>query len=114
MRAVKTGAADIGVFTLADADLRKLQKAGSEASLLTRPFLFQSAKEVFLMQDSFLGDATATGAGRSGLFPLQLWNHAITYFLTRAPIRSAADFARRRAGEENGDALAGVFRHRPQ
>jgi esterase/lipase superfamily enzyme/TRAP-type C4-dicarboxylate transport system substrate-binding protein len=94
MRAVKTGAADIGVFTLADADLRKLQKAGSEASLLTRPFLFQSASEVFLMQNSFLGDATATGAGRSGLFPLQLWNHAITYFLTKEPIRSAADFAR--------------------
>jgi esterase/lipase superfamily enzyme/TRAP-type C4-dicarboxylate transport system substrate-binding protein len=102
MRAVKTGAADIGVFTLADADLRQLQQAGSEASLLTRPFLFQSASEVFLMQNSFLGDATATGAGRSGLFPLQLWNHAITYFLTRAPIRSAADFAKLTVAAEPG------------
>jgi esterase/lipase superfamily enzyme len=102
MRAVKTGAADIGVFTLADEDLRKLQTAGSEASLLTRPFLFQSAKEVFLMQNSFLGDATATDAGRSGLFPLQLWNHAITYFLTREPIRSAADFAKLTVAAEPG------------
>ena len=94
MRAVKTGAADIGVFTLADEDLRKLQKAGTEASLLTRPFMFQSAQEVFLMQNSFIGAAAANDAGRSGLFPLQLWNHAITYFLTKAPIRSADDFAK--------------------
>ncbi|WP_294541162.1 alpha/beta hydrolase [uncultured Rhodoblastus sp.] len=102
MGAVKTGAADIGVFTLADEDLRKLQTAGSEASLLTRPFVFQSAKEVFLMQNSFLGDATATGAGRSGLFPLQLWNHAITYFLTREPIRSTADFAKLTVAADKG------------
>jgi esterase/lipase superfamily enzyme len=102
MRAVKTGGADIGVFTLADEDLRKLQTAGSEASLLTRPFVFQSAKEVFLMQNSFLGDATATGAGRSGLFPLQLWNHAITYFLTREPIRSTADFAKLTVAADQG------------
>ncbi|MGO9390876.1 TRAP transporter substrate-binding protein DctP [Rhodoblastus sp.] len=92
MQAVKTGAADIGVFTLADEDLHKLQKAGTETSLLTRPFMFKSADEVFLMQKSFLGDAAANDAGRSGLFPLQLWNHAITYFLTKEPIRSADDF----------------------
>ena len=67
MRAVKNGEADIGVFTLADEDLHKLQKAGSEASLLTRPFVFKSADEVFLMQNSFLGAAAATDASRSGL-----------------------------------------------
>ena len=94
MQAVKSGAADIGVFTLADEDLRKLPKAGTETSLLTRPFMFQSAKEVFLMQNSFIGDAAANDASRAGLVPLQLWNHAITYFLTTEPLRSAADFAK--------------------
>jgi esterase/lipase superfamily enzyme len=102
MRAVKNGEADIGVFTLADEDLHKLQKAGSEASLLTRPFVFKSADEVFLMQNSFLGAAAATDASRSGLFPLHLWNHAITYFLTREKIRSAADFAKLSVAAANG------------
>ncbi len=63
MAAVKTGGADIGVFTLADEDLRKLKKAGDETSLLTRPFVFKSAAEVFLMQKSFLGDAAAADLG---------------------------------------------------
>jgi esterase/lipase superfamily enzyme/TRAP-type C4-dicarboxylate transport system substrate-binding protein len=102
MRAVKNGEADIGVFTLADEDLHKLQKAGSEASLLTRPFVFKSADEVFLMQNSFLGAAAATDASRSGLFPLHLWNHAITYFLTGEKIRSAADFAKLSVAAANG------------
>ena len=102
MNAVKSGAADIGVFTLADEDLRKLQKAGDETSLLTRPFVFKSAAEVFLMQKSFLGDAAAADLARSGLFPLKIWNHAITYFLTREPIRSAEDFSRLTVAAENG------------
>ncbi len=102
MRVVKNGEADIGVFTLADEDLHKLQKAGSEVSLLTRPFVFKSADEVFLMQNSFLGAAAATDASRSGLFPLHLWNHAITYFLTREKIRSAQDFAKLSVAAANG------------
>ncbi len=102
MQAIKNGAADIGVFTLADEDLHKLQKAGSEASLLTRPFVFKSASEVFLMQNSFLGAAAATDAGRSGLFPLKLWNHAVTYFLTKAPVRSEEDFSKLRVAAANG------------
>ncbi len=102
MQAVKGGGADIGVFTLADDDFRKLRKAGSEASLLTRPFVFKSASEVFLMQKSFLGDAAATDASRSGLFPLKLWNHAITYFLTREPVRSENDFSKLKVASANG------------
>lgn len=102
MQAVKSGEADIGIFTLADEDLQKLQKAGSEASLLTRPFVFKSASEVFLMQNSFLGAAAATDAGRSGLFPLKLWNHAVTYFLTQEPVRSEEDFSKLRVAAANG------------
>ena len=102
IQAVKSGEADVGIFALADANLRKLRKGGAEASLLTRPFVFKSASEVFLMQNSFLGAAAATDASRSGLFPLKLWNHAVTYFLTREPVRSAKDFGKLRVASANG------------
>ena len=82
--------------------MRKLKKAGDETSLLTRPFVFKSASEVFLMQNSFLGDAAAADLGRSGLFPLKIWNHAITYFLTRQAVRSAEDFGKLTVAAENG------------
>jgi TRAP-type C4-dicarboxylate transport system substrate-binding protein/pimeloyl-ACP methyl ester carboxylesterase len=89
--AVNSGAAALSVFSVAEADRRALQKS-SEAALLSQPFLFTSAEEVVTMQKSFLGQAALTDAGQSGLFPLQLWNHNVTYFLTRDPIRSEADF----------------------
>jgi TRAP-type C4-dicarboxylate transport system substrate-binding protein/pimeloyl-ACP methyl ester carboxylesterase len=89
--AVTSGAADLGVFTLVERDQRALEKAGPEASLLTRPFLFKSAKEVSLMQNSFLGEAAMADASRTGLFPLKFWNHGVTYLLTKAPIRTEAD-----------------------
>ena len=92
MAAVNSGAAGLSVFSVAEADRRELQKSGSEAALLAQPFLFKSAEEVVLMQKSFLGQAAVTDAGRSGLFPLQLWNHNVTYFLTKDPIRTEADF----------------------
>ncbi len=92
MAAVNSGAAGLSVFSVAEADRRELQKSGSEAALLAQPFLFKSAEEVVLMQKSFLAQAAVTDAGRSGLFPLQLWNHNVTYFLTKDPIRSEADF----------------------
>ncbi len=102
MRLVKSGEADLAVFTLADADQKKLKQAGGEAQILTRPFIFRSAEEVFLMQKSFLGSAAATDAGRTGLFPLRIWNHAITYILTKDPVRSVEDFARLTVAAENG------------
>jgi len=103
LRAIKTGAADLAVFTLAAEDLHALEKkSGDETSLLTRPFMFKSAAEVFLMQNSFIGDAAAADASRSGLFPIKLWNHSITYFLTREPIRSSDDFKRLTVAAENG------------
>jgi esterase/lipase superfamily enzyme/TRAP-type C4-dicarboxylate transport system substrate-binding protein len=103
LRAIKTGAADLAVFTLAAEDLHALEKkSGDETSLLTRPFMFKSAAEVFLMQNSFIGDAAAVDASRSGLFPIKLWNHSITYFLTREPIRSSDDFSRLTVAAENG------------
>jgi esterase/lipase superfamily enzyme/TRAP-type C4-dicarboxylate transport system substrate-binding protein len=103
LRAAKTGAAELAVFTLAAEDLHALEKkSGDETSLLTRPFMFKSAAEVFLMQDSFIGDAAAADASRSGLFPIKLWNHSITYFLTREPVRSSADFSRLTVAAENG------------
>jgi esterase/lipase superfamily enzyme/TRAP-type C4-dicarboxylate transport system substrate-binding protein len=103
LRAAKTGAAELAVFTLAVEDLHALEKkSGDETSLLTRPFMFKSAAEVFLMQKSFIGDAAAADASRSGLFPIQLWNHSITYFLTREPVRSSADFSRLTVAAENG------------
>ncbi len=92
MAAVNSGAAALSVFSVAEADRRELQKSGSEAALLAQPFLFKSAEEVVLMQKSFLGQAAVTDAGRSGLFPLQLWNHNVTYFLTKDPIRNESDF----------------------
>ena len=92
MAAVNSGAAGLSVFSVAEADRRELQKSGSEAALLAQPFLFKSAEEVVLMQKSFLAQAAVTDAGRSGLFPLQLWNHNVTYFLTKDPIRTEADF----------------------
>ncbi len=92
MAAVNSGAAALSVFSVAEADRRALEKSGSEAALLAQPFLFKSAEEVVLMQKSFLGQAAVTDAGRSGLFPLQLWNHNVTYFLTKDPIRSESDF----------------------
>ena len=49
LRAAKTGAAELAVFTLAAEDLHALEKkSGDETSLLTRPFMFKSAAEVFL------------------------------------------------------------------
>jgi TRAP-type C4-dicarboxylate transport system substrate-binding protein/pimeloyl-ACP methyl ester carboxylesterase len=92
MAAVNSGAAALSVFSVAEADRRALKKSGSEAALLSQPFLFKSAEEVVTMQKSFLGQAALTDAGQSGLFPLQLWNHNVTYFLTRDPIGSEADF----------------------
>ncbi len=111
MQALKTGATDLGVFTLTDADFRAVEQGGSERSLLTRPFMFKSAAEVFLMQRSFIGDAAASAASRSGLFPLNLWNHAITYLLTEQPIQTAADFDRLTIAARNGspDALFHVL-----
>ena len=44
------------------------------------------------MQNSFLAQAAMTDASRSGLFPLKLWTHGVTYFLTKDPIRTEADF----------------------
>ncbi|MCW2273723.1 alpha/beta hydrolase [Rhodoblastus acidophilus] len=91
LAAVMSGAAELGVFTLAERDQHALEKAGPEASLLTRPFLFKSAKEVSLMQNSFLGEAAMADASRTGLFPLKLWNHSVTYLLTKTPVRTEAD-----------------------
>ena len=96
MAALKKNEADIGVFTLNETDRRALKASGAEATLLNRPFLFGSAQEVFLMQDSFLGAAAAADAGRSGLFPLKIWSHSLSYLLTRAPVRTEAAFDRLR------------------
>ncbi len=100
--ALNAGEADLGVFALDDAGRRALQASSPEASLLNRPFLFKSAQEVFLMQDSFLGAAAAADAGRGGLFPLRIWSHAIAYLLTRTPVLSAADFRKMRVAAETG------------
>lgn len=113
LQAARTGATDLAVFTLAAEDLRKLEKSGAqtadETSLLTRPFMFKSAEELFLMQKSFIGDAAAADAGRTGLFPLTLWNHSLTYLLTRDPVRSVADFAKLKVAADNGAPNAKVF-----
>ncbi len=100
--AVTAGKADMSIYTLADRNLLGFRKAGTETSLLTRPFMFKSVEEVFQAQNSFIGDAAANAAGRSGLFPLKLWNHGITYFLSKEKIASAADFAKLRVAAENG------------
>jgi esterase/lipase superfamily enzyme len=92
LRAAQSGEADLAVFTLADEDRGKLRQASDEARLLTRPFIFSSSREVFLMQKSFLGATAAAGAGETGLLPLRLWNHAITYLLTDKPLRGPDDF----------------------
>ncbi len=109
MRLVKSGEADLAVFTLANEDQKKLRQAGGEAQILTRPFIFASAEEVFLMQKSFLGSAAAADAGRTGLFPLRIWNHAIAYVLTRDPVRGAEDFKHLVVAAENGGPDARVF-----
>jgi esterase/lipase superfamily enzyme/TRAP-type C4-dicarboxylate transport system substrate-binding protein len=106
LQAAQTGATDLAVFTLAANDLRKLKKSGAitgdETSLLTRPFMFKSADELVLMQKSFIGEAAAVDAGRSGLFPLTLWNHSVTYLLTRDPVHSAEDFSKLKVAAEHG------------
>ena len=88
--AVKSGAADLVVFS---PDRPSLDQSGSEAgALLGQPFMFKSAADVIRMQQSFLKEAAVNCASRSGFFPLELWNHSITYFLTKEPIRTEADF----------------------
>jgi esterase/lipase superfamily enzyme/TRAP-type C4-dicarboxylate transport system substrate-binding protein len=102
MRLVKSGEADLAAFTLADDDRKKLKMAGGEAQILTRPFIFKSAQEVFLMQKSFLGAAATADAGGDDLLPLRIWNHAITYILTKQPVRDVKDFGRLTVMAENG------------
>jgi TRAP-type C4-dicarboxylate transport system substrate-binding protein/pimeloyl-ACP methyl ester carboxylesterase len=102
MAALTNGEADLGAFSLDDGDLRALRSDSAEASLLSRPFLFRSAQEVALMQDSFLGTAAEADASRSGLFPIRIWTHSISYLLTRAPIRNEADFRALKIAAENG------------
>ncbi|MCI4677651.1 alpha/beta hydrolase [Rhodoblastus acidophilus] len=102
MAALKNGEADLGVFALDEADRKALQPTGAAASLLSRPYLFKSAKEVFLMQDSFLGASAAADAGRTGLFPLKIWSHSIEYLLTRAPVRTREDFDNLRMAAKGG------------
>ena len=94
--ALKRGGADLGVFAIGDKDRDALEAEGAEAKILSRPYLFKSAKEVFLMQDTFLGAVATADAGRSGLFPLKLYSHAIDYLLTAAPVRTTQDFERLR------------------
>ncbi|MGO8739650.1 alpha/beta fold hydrolase [Rhodoblastus sp.] len=96
MEALKRGAADLGVFAIGDKDRDALTQDGAEAQILSRPYLFKSAKEVFLMQDTFLGAVATADAGRAGLFPLKLYSHAIDYLLTQAPVRTTEDFERLR------------------
>ncbi len=101
-RAVNTGAADMSIYTLADQNLPKLKKAGTETSLLIRLFMFKSTEELFQAQNSFIGAAAANAAGRFGLFPLKLWNHGITYCLSKEKVASAAVFAKLTVAAENG------------
>ncbi len=102
VEALKTGAADIGAFALSDAQLRAQDGNSAGGALLNQPFMYQSASDVMLMRNSFLGGAAAADAGRSGLFPLKLWTHGITYFLTRTPVRSAEEFAKLKVAAANG------------
>jgi esterase/lipase superfamily enzyme len=90
LEAAQRGEADLAAFTLADQDRMRLRQTGDEARLLTRPFIFSSSRDVFLMQNSFLGAAAAVDAGHTGLFPLRLWTHAIAYLLTDAPPMQAS------------------------
>ena len=102
MAALSNGEADLGMFAL-DEDNRRALKASSDATnLLTRPFMFKSPEEVFLMQDSFLGGAAAADSGRSGLFPLKIWTHSIAWLLTREPVRTTEDFSRLKVAAEDG------------
>ncbi|WP_298355012.1 alpha/beta hydrolase [Rhodoblastus sp.] len=94
--ALKRGGADLGVFAIGDKDRDALETEGAEAQILSRPYLFESAREVFMMQDTFLGAVATADAGRSGLFPLKLYSHAIDYLLTTAPLRRTQDFERLR------------------
>lgn len=102
LSALEKGEADLAVFALDGENRRALQNSSAATTLLTRPFMFKSAEEVFLMQDSFLGMAATADASRSGLFPLKIWTHSITYLLTREPIRSEEDFARLKVAAEDG------------
>lgn len=102
MAALTNGEADLALFAL-DEDNRRALKASSDAtSLLTRPFMFKSPQELFLMQDSFLGGAAAADSGRSGLFPLKIWTHSIAWLLTREPVRTTEDFSRLKVAAEDG------------
>ncbi|WP_296715301.1 alpha/beta hydrolase [Rhodoblastus sp.] len=102
LAALEKGEADLAVFALDGENRRALQNSGAATTLLTRPFMFKSAEEVFLMQDSFLGMAATADASRSGLFPLKIWTHSIAYLLTHEPIRSEEDFARLKVAAEDG------------
>ncbi len=101
-RAVETGAAEMSVYTITDQRLPQWRIPGTATSLLTRRFVFQSAEEVFLVEDSFVGAAAANAASRYGLFPLKLWVHGVTYFLSSEKIASVADFAKLTVAAENG------------
>jgi esterase/lipase superfamily enzyme/TRAP-type C4-dicarboxylate transport system substrate-binding protein len=107
--ALKKGDADFGLVILDDEDRRALQSTGAEATLLTRPFMFKSAQEVFLMRDSFLGATAEAGAARSGLFPLKMWSHSVVYILSREPIHSQADFNRLTVASDGGAPNAKVL-----
>jgi len=108
--AAQRGEADLAVFTLADKDKQKLRQAGEEAQILARPFLFSSSDEVFLMQKTFLGAAASAGAGHTGLLPLRLWNHAITYLVTDAPLHGPDDFKKLKLATPDGEAPAQALR----
>jgi esterase/lipase superfamily enzyme len=101
IEALKRGGADLGVFAIGDKDRDALDSEGAEAKILSRPYLFKSANEVFLMQDTFLGAVATADAGRAGLFPVKLYSHAIDYLLTAAPVRSTQDFDRVRMASPN-------------
>ena len=108
--AAQRGEADLAVFTLADKDRKQLRQAGEEAQILARPFLFSSSDEVFLMQKTFLGAAASADAGHTGLLPLRLWNHAITYLVTDAPLHGPDDFRKLKLATPDGEAGAPALR----
>ncbi|WP_374546171.1 alpha/beta hydrolase [Rhodoblastus sp.] len=109
MAALQKREAELGVFILDDDDRRALRMSSAETALLTRPFRFKSAEEMFAMRDSFLGVAATVDAGRTGLFPIKIWAHSITYLLSRTPVRTEADFMRLKVAAQQGGADGAVM-----
>src|ERR1043166_390581 len=89
---VLDGTVDVGLFMLDILQQsKKLKHPPQLAQLLLLPFQFESAQQLFEVEDSALGDAILADINRTGLFPLAYWNRGLSQIATKTSIETSDD-----------------------